>query len=72
MLYNVVLVSALQQSESAIRIYVSPLFWIPFPFRVVVAQSLGRIQLFWDPKGCNTADSSVLFYLLELTQIHVH
>ena len=27
------LVSTVQQSDSAIRIYVSPLFWISFPFR---------------------------------------
>ena len=33
LLYNVVLVSAVQQSESAIRIHISPLFWISFPFR---------------------------------------
>ena len=33
MLYNGVLVSAVQQSESAIRIHISPLFWISFPFR---------------------------------------
>ena len=33
MLYNTVLISAVQQSESAIHIHISPLFWIPFPFR---------------------------------------
>ena len=33
LLYNVVLVSTVQQSESAIRINISPLFWISFPFR---------------------------------------
>ena len=33
MLYNVVLVSAVQQSESAIYTHISPLFWISFPFR---------------------------------------
>ena len=33
LLYDVVLVSAVQQSESATRIHVSPLFWISFPFR---------------------------------------
>ena len=32
MLYNVLLVSAIQQSESAIHIYTSPLFCISFPF----------------------------------------
>ena len=43
LLYNVGFVSAVQQSESAIRIYVPPLFWISFPFVVVVARSLGRV-----------------------------
>ena len=33
LLYNVVLVSAVQQSESAICIHISPVFWISFPFR---------------------------------------
>ena len=33
LLYNVVLVSAVQQSESAICIHISTLFWISFPFR---------------------------------------
>ena len=33
LLYNVVLVSAVQQSESAIRIHIPSLFWISFPFR---------------------------------------
>ena len=32
LLYNVVLVSAVQLSESAIHIRISPLFWISFPF----------------------------------------
>ena len=32
-LYNVVLVSAVQQNGSAIHIHISPLFWISFPFR---------------------------------------
>ena len=32
MLYNAELVSAEQQSESAIRRHMSPVFWIPFPF----------------------------------------
>ena len=31
--YNVVLVSTVQRSESAICIHISPLFWISFPFR---------------------------------------
>ena len=33
LLYSVVLVSAVQQSESAICIHISPLFYISFPFR---------------------------------------
>ena len=33
LLYNVVLVSAAQQSESAICTHMSTLFWISFPFR---------------------------------------
>ena len=33
MLYNIVLVSAEQQGEPAIRIHVSTLFWISFPFK---------------------------------------
>ena len=32
MLYNAVLVSIVQQSESATHIHISPLFWISFPF----------------------------------------
>ena len=33
LLYNVVFVSAVQQSESTIHIHISPLFWISLPFR---------------------------------------
>ena len=33
LLYGVVLVSAVQQSESAIHICIPPLLWISFPFR---------------------------------------
>ena len=33
LLYNVVLVSTVQQSESTICIHISPLFWFSFPFR---------------------------------------
>ena len=33
LLYNVVLISTVQQSESVIRIHISPLFGISFPFR---------------------------------------
>ena len=34
MVYNVMLVSAVQQNESTIHIQISPLFWISFPFRL--------------------------------------
>ena len=33
MLYNVLLVSAVHQSESAIHIHIPPLFWTSFPIR---------------------------------------
>ena len=33
LLYNAVLVSTVQQSESAVHIHISPLFWLSFPFR---------------------------------------
>ena len=33
LLYNVVLVTTVQQSESAIRIHIIPFLWISFPFR---------------------------------------
>ena len=33
LLCNAVSVSAVQQSESALHIHISPLFWISFPFR---------------------------------------
>ena len=33
LLYNVVLVSIVQQSDSASHMPLSPLFWIAFPFR---------------------------------------
>ena len=33
LLYHVVLISAVQQSESARFTHISPLFWISFPFR---------------------------------------
>ena len=33
LLFNVMLVCAVQHSESALRIHTSPLFWISFPFR---------------------------------------
>ena len=36
LLDNVVLDSTVQQTESAIHIYSSPLFWISFPFSQIV------------------------------------
>ena len=33
LLYSVVFISAVQQSESDTHIHISPLLWIPFPFR---------------------------------------
>ena len=33
LLYNIVLVTAVQQSDSATHIHASPLFWTSFPFR---------------------------------------
>ena len=33
LLYNVVLVAAVEQSESVTRILIYPLFWISFPLR---------------------------------------
>ena len=32
LLYNIVSVSAVQQTESAICLHIAPLFWISFPF----------------------------------------
>ena len=33
LLYNIVSVSAVEQSKSAIPVHISPLFWISFPFK---------------------------------------
>ena len=33
LLYNIVLVSAVQESESAVHIHIPPLFWISFPLK---------------------------------------
>ena len=35
MIYNVVLVSGVQQSDSVIHIHISPLFQILFPYRLL-------------------------------------
>ena len=56
MLYNVLLVSALQQSKSAICLHISLLFWIFFPFRSV--QSIEKSSL------CHTVCSYWLFYFI--------
>ena len=50
LLYNVVLVSTVQQSESGVCIHISPLFWISFPFRSpqsIEQSSLCYIQQFF-------------------------
>ena len=39
--------------------------------KIVVFQSLSRVQL-CNPTDCSTLDSSVLQYLPEFAQIHVH
>ena len=39
---------------------------------VVVVQSLSHVQLFANPMDCSSLGSSVLHYLLEFAQIHVH
>ena len=46
LLYNVLLVSAVQQSESVVRVYISTLFQISFPFRSPQSLSLNP---FWGP-----------------------
>ena len=56
MLYNVTLVSTVQQNESAIYVHVSPPFWISFPFRSLqrikksslVAQSVKNLPAMWE------------------------
>ena len=66
LLYNIVLVSTVQQIESAVRIHISPLFWISFSFRS--PQSTGQSSL------CYTVahQSSILsiYYLLVIYFIH--
>ena len=42
LLYDVVLLSSVQQSESAVCIHISPCFWISFPFRP--PQSIEQIE----------------------------
>ena len=60
LLYNIVLVSTVQQSESAICIHISTLFQIPFPYRSL--QSIEQSSL------CYTAGS----YQLSILRIVVY
>ena len=75
MLYNVVLVSTVQQNESVIRIHIFHLCWISFSFRspqsikwsslgstVVVVQLLSQVQLFATLR--NAAHQASLFFTI--------
>ena len=62
-LYNVVLVSTVQQSESVIRIHISPLFWISFPFRS--PQSTEQSFL------CYTMFSLAIYFIHSMNGVHV-
>ena len=42
--YSFVLVSTVQLSETAILIHMSPLFWIPFPFRSQQSTELSSLR----------------------------
>ena len=53
LLYNVVLVSSVQKSNSAKHKYISPLFWTSFPFRLL-PQSIEQSSL------CYTVGSQIL------------
>ena len=66
LLYNVVLVSTVQQSLSAIRIHISPLFWISFPFRS--AQTIEQSSL------CYTVGSHQLsiLYIVSIVYIDIY
>ena len=64
--YNVVLVSAVEKSESATRIHISPLLWISFPFRS--PQSNEQCSL------CYTVGShqlSILYVVVYICQINL-
>ena len=63
LLYNVVLVSTVQQSESAIHIHISPLFWISFPFRSL--QSIQQSSL------CYTVGSHQLSILYIVSIVYI-
>ena len=45
LLYNVVLVSAVQQSQSGIHKHISPLFWTCLPFRSPQSMQCSRFSL---------------------------
>ena len=70
MINNVVIVSGVQQSDTIIHIRVSILFQI-LPPSVVDVVSKSCLTL-CNPMDCNTPGSSVLQYLPEFAQIHVH
>ena len=58
MLSSVVLVSAVQQSESAIHTHISPLLWISFPF-AAAAKSLQSCATLCDPIDGSPPGSAV-------------
>ena len=61
LIYNVVLVSAVQQSKSAIHIHISTLFQVPFPIRSL--QSIEQSSL------CYTVGSYYLFYIQQCVYV---
>ena len=64
LLFNVVLISAVQQSESAIHIHISPLFWISSPFRS--AQSTEQSSL------CCTVGSQFSISYIAVYSVYVN
>ena len=65
LIYSVVLVSAVQKSDSVIRIHVSILFQILFPFRLL--QSIEQSFLCYTVGPCWL---SILFYLFFYVWLH--
>ena len=63
LLYNIVIVSTVQQSELAIRIHIPPLFWISFPFRS--PQSIEQSSL------CYTVASHQLCILYIVSKVYI-
>ena len=59
LLYNVVLVSTVQQNASAMHIHISPLFWISFPLRS--PQSIKQGSL------CSTVGSDLILCIKQRT-----